>query len=169
MIAGQVLLGNDHDLPTTARGYGRPRTHIDDLRNLAGFWAAPSSWTRARTARLAVGAAAAGHPTMPAPTLSRRAGSRRSPCGAISGQVDGLQVLTEQIIQRIPSAWRCRSDALAVGGVIVSACHRIQHPGDRPRVETQGRRGLRDGALIDCGIVHSSNIVRAVSLEFSVC
>ena len=80
MIAGQVLLGNDHDPPTTARGYGRPRTHIDDLRNLAGFWAAPNSWTRARTARLAVEAAAAGHRTMPAPTLSRRdaAGQRDS-------------------------------------------------------------------------------------------
>jgi hypothetical protein len=34
---------------------------------------------------LLLGAAAAGHRTMPAPTLSRRAGSRRSPCGAISG------------------------------------------------------------------------------------
>jgi hypothetical protein len=36
MIAGQVLPGNDHDLPTAARGYGRPRT-IHGLRETGAY------------------------------------------------------------------------------------------------------------------------------------
>ena len=36
MIAGQVLPGNDHDLPTAARGYGRPRTHSIRARQALG-------------------------------------------------------------------------------------------------------------------------------------